>query len=141
MSTSLQSKTLQCLSAMDPILRGHSQTGSELRKLTAMMDHLLPDVDTHQEILQYNVDQSLPSFQDGDDVVRWWACVDDTGKYPGLCQAVKAAMSIFHGPLVESSFNIIDKKSTSFNIIQRNPDCQIYSTEQKAECCGYVQPR
>ena len=84
------------------------------------MNHLLPDVDTHQEILQYNVDQSLPSFQDGDDVVRWWACVDDTGTYPGLCQAVKAAMSIFHGPLVESSFNImgniIDQRSTSMNI-------------------------
>lgn len=84
------------------------------------MDHLLPDVDTHQAILQYNLDQSLPSFQDGDDVVRWWACVDDTGKYPGLCQAVNAAMSIFHGLLVESSFNImaniIDKKSTTFNI-------------------------
>ena len=82
------------------------------------MDHLLPDVDTHQEILQYNVDQSLPSFQDGDDVVRWWACVDYTGKYPGLCQAVKAAMSIFHGPLVESSFNImgniIDQRTFTF---------------------------
>lgn len=33
----LQSKTLQCLSAMDPVVRGHSQTGFELKKLTQMI--------------------------------------------------------------------------------------------------------
>ena len=109
------------MSAVDPVVRGHSQTLVKLRKLIELMGHLLPpDADTHQEILRYNVDQTLPSYQDGEDVVKWWASVFDTGKYPGLCQAVKAAMSIFHGPLVESSFNvmgnIIDQRSTSMNI-------------------------
>lgn len=48
------------------------------------------------------------------------ASVFKTGKYPGQCQAVKAALSIFHCPLVESSFNllgdIIDPRCTSMNI-------------------------
>ncbi|KAJ8346615.1 hypothetical protein SKAU_G00280160 [Synaphobranchus kaupii] len=117
----LQSKTLQCLSAVDPVVRGHTKTGFKLKKLTYTMSHLLPpDADTHQEILQYSVDHTLPTFKEGDDVVRLWSSVFETGKYPGLCQAVKAAMSIFHGPLVESSFNlmgdIIDPRSTSMNI-------------------------
>lgn len=110
----LQSETLQSLSAVDPIVRGHSLTTVNLRKLTHMMGHLLPpDADTDQEILRFNVDQALPSFQNGEDVVKWWAVVFNTGKYPALCQAVKAALSIFHGALVESSFsvmgNIIDQ--------------------------------
>ncbi|GAA6081357.1 uncharacterized protein LOC116222886 [Tachysurus ichikawai] len=73
-----------------------------------------------QEILHYSVDQALPTFTDGDDIVSWWASVFETGKYPGQSQAVKAALSIFHGPLVESSFNlmgdIIDPRRTSMSI-------------------------
>lgn len=85
------------------------------------MSHLLPcNIDTDREILRYNVDQALPSYEEGGDVVQWWACVFKTEKYPALSQAVKAALSIFHGPLVESSFssmgNIIDQKSTSMKI-------------------------
>ncbi|KAK5871859.1 hypothetical protein PBY51_012600 [Eleginops maclovinus] len=92
-----------------------------LRELIHMMGHLLPpDADTDQEILRFNVDQALPSFQHGEDVVKWWAVVFNTGKYPALCQAVKAALSIFHGALVESSFSvmgtIIDQRSTSMKI-------------------------
>ncbi|GAA6086813.1 uncharacterized protein LOC116222886, partial [Tachysurus ichikawai] len=64
---SLQSKTLQCLSAIDLVVRGHSQTGFELKKLTQMLSHMLPpDADTHQEILHYSADQALPTFTDGD---------------------------------------------------------------------------
>lgn len=118
---SLQSVVLQSLSAVDPVVRGHSQTAVHLRKLLELMSHLLPcDIDADQDILRYNVDQALPSFEEGGDVVQWWACVFKTGKYPALSQAVKAALSIFHGPLVESSFsgmgNIIDPKSTSMKI-------------------------
>lgn len=40
------------------------------------MSHLLqPDAESHEEILQYSVDQTLPTFKKGDDVVRWWASV------------------------------------------------------------------
>ena len=85
------------------------------------MGHFLPgEGDSHQEVLQYGVDQTLPAFQEGDNSVSWWAAVFDTGRYPALSQAVKAALSVFHGPLVESSFNmmsdIIDPRSTRMSI-------------------------
>lgn len=64
--------TLQCLSAVDPIARGHSKTGHLLRRLAEMLNQFLPaDVDVQQEVLQYGVDQSLPTFKEGDDAVSW----------------------------------------------------------------------
>lgn len=117
----LQSVVLQSLSAVDPIARGHSQTAVHLKKLLGMTSHLLPgDADGEREVLQYNVDQALPKFEEGGDVVQWWAAVFKKEKYPALSQAVKAALSVFHGALVESSFsamgNIIDPKATSMKI-------------------------
>ncbi|CAL8239609.1 unnamed protein product [Gadus morhua 'NCC'] len=113
--------TLQCLSAVDPIARGHSKTGRLLRRLAEMFTQFLPaDGDVQQEVLQYGVDQSLQTFREGDDAVSWCAAVFETGRYPGLSMAVKAALSVFHGPTVESSFSlmseIIDSKSGSMNI-------------------------
>ena len=106
---------------MDTVVRGHSQAGFQLKRLTEIMSHLLPpDADTHQEILLYREHRTLPTFKTGDDVVIWWASVFEMERYLGLYQAVKAAMSIFHVPLVESSFNltdnIIDPRSISMNI-------------------------
>lgn len=134
----LQSQTLQSLSAIDPLLRGHSQTVLHLRKLMEKLGHLLPpDADTHLEILQYDVDNTLPSFEDA---VKWWASVFDKGKYPALCKAVKAAFSIFHGPLVESSFsvmgNVIDERSTSMNISTFSAIQTIKYTLQCRKQCG-----
>lgn len=47
----LESMTLQCLSAVDPIARGHSKTGRLLRRLVEMLNQFLPaDVDVQQEV-------------------------------------------------------------------------------------------
>ena len=47
----LESMTLQCLSAVDPIARGHSKTGHLLRRLAEMFTKFLPaDVDVQQEV-------------------------------------------------------------------------------------------
>lgn len=47
----LESMTLQCLSAVDPIARGHSKTGHLLRELMEMLSKFLPaDVDVQQEV-------------------------------------------------------------------------------------------
>ncbi|XP_060758384.1 uncharacterized protein LOC132869046 [Neoarius graeffei] len=44
----------------------------------------------------------------------------DTGRYPALTKTAQAALSVFHGPLIESSFSymseIIDSKSGSMSI-------------------------
>lgn len=66
------------------------------------------------------MDQSLPTFTDGEDAVSWWADVSDTGRYPALTKTAQTALSVFHGPLIESSFSymseIIDSKSGSMSI-------------------------
>lgn len=91
----LESPVLRSLSALDPALRGHSQAG-------------------------INMVPCLATFREGDDMVDWWAHVFESSKYPALCKVVKGALSIFHGPLVESSFNsmgdIINPKSTNMSI-------------------------
>ena len=73
-----------------------------------------------KEIRQYQGWSTLPEFEDGIRIDVWWGRVDLSKKYPCLCKMVKAVLSCFHGPQVESSFNvmndIIDNKSGRINI-------------------------
>ena len=107
----LSSRTLIALSSLDPLLRGHSQATIQLKRLGGMLDHLLPAVnDIHKEILLYNIDLNMPTFKEGDSMVEWWGHVFDNGpKYPALSAMVKCALSIFHGPRVESSFSLMNE--------------------------------
>ncbi|KAI9547193.1 hypothetical protein NQZ68_020014 [Dissostichus eleginoides] len=102
-------------------VRGHSQAGFELKKLTYLMSYQLPpDADTHQEILQYSVNQTLPTFREGDDVVSWWASVFEMGKISRPVSRCKSCH--FHLPwslggiLINLMGDIIDPRSTSMNI-------------------------
>ena len=117
----LKSKTLQALSSIDPVVRGHSQAVIQLKELASIMKHLVPpESDPTMEIIRYNVDPNLANYKDGDDIVKWWVHVISLGKYPALTQVIRGALSVFHGPLVESSFSlmgdVIDKKSTNMRI-------------------------
>ena len=123
----LNSRTLQALSALDPLVRGHSETGILLKRLSGpgMMGHLVPpQCDVPLEVVKFNVDSTLPLYSDGDNMVNWWAKVMDTGRYPGLNHVVRGALSIFHGPMVESSFSamgdIITNKSTKMSVATYN---------------------
>lgn len=99
----LASPTLMALSALDPCLRGHSQAGIHLKRLSGLLRHMLPTGDVHLEIVRYNLDVSLPKFNDGDCVVEWWGHVfQRREKYPALITLVKCGLSVFHGPKVES---------------------------------------
>lgn len=53
-------------------------------------------------------------------MVEWWAHVLAQTLYPALGNVVEGALSVFHGPRVESSFSwmndIIDTRSTNINI-------------------------
>ena len=74
------------------------------------------------EVRKLLVDAQLPSpvdsKRDDIDCLTWWISVSK--KYPVIFRVVRAVLSIFHGPRVESSFStmgdIIDKKSGRMNI-------------------------
>ncbi|KAG5286163.1 hypothetical protein AALO_G00011670 [Alosa alosa] len=117
----LKSKTLQALSSIDPVVRGHSQAVTQLKELANILKHLVPtECDPSLDILRYNVDPNLPNYQDGDDIVKWWAHVFRLEKYPALTQVVRGALSIFHGPLVEASFSLMGDvmRIATFNAVQ-----------------------
>ncbi|KAL2102116.1 hypothetical protein ACEWY4_001284 [Coilia grayii] len=118
----LNSPTLIALSALDPLLRGHSQATIQLKRLGGMLSHLLPEnQDLQRELVHFNVDLTLPRYKEGDGVVEWWGHVfDQPGKYPTLSALVKCCLSIFHGPRVESSFSlmneVLDQRSGNMNV-------------------------
>ncbi|KAL6473244.1 hypothetical protein MHYP_G00194320 [Metynnis hypsauchen] len=118
----LNSPTLIALSALDPLLRGHSQATLQLKRLSAMLNPLLPeDQDLSRELVQFSVDLTLPRYKEGDGMVDWWGHVfHQPGKYPALSALAKCCLSIFHGPRVESSFSlmneIIDQRSGNMNV-------------------------
>ena len=119
----LNSPTLQSLSSIDPLAWGHSITVDHLKHLSSneILGRWVPsDCDIHKEILLYNVDLSLKEAEKNN-VVSWWSSLLETGKYPGLCAVACAALSIFHGPMVEASFSamndIIDVKSNRLSML------------------------
>ncbi|KAK5895544.1 hypothetical protein CgunFtcFv8_009229 [Champsocephalus gunnari] len=74
----LVSLTLTAMSALDPLLRGHSQATIQLKRLSGMLRHLLPaDQDIQRELVRFNVDLTIPSFKEGESMVEWWGHVFD----------------------------------------------------------------
>lgn len=57
------------------------------------------------QVKDYQIDRTLPMFEGRID--KWWSTVCCTGRYPVLCKIVFTLLSCFHGPQVESSFNIM----------------------------------
>ena len=114
----------------------HHQIQKPLASLPKSLTNvLLPEekVLYETQILNYMVDPSLPVYMpptkiDKDETSgksnskaleksndpnvysradEWWAAVKKTGRYNQLTKVAFAALSCFHGPLVESSFNSI----------------------------------
>ena len=112
---------LMCLSGLDPTAIRHSASYACLNKLADFFLTILTSTEKTnnylKEISTLQFDESLPSVLDENDVPvqlnLWWAKIFQTSNYPVLSQVVKACLSIFSGPHVESSFslmsNIIDK--------------------------------
>ena len=138
----IDNKLLVALSAIDPILQKSQYSGKYLRTLPNEVTNILaPDEKEEYEIqvTNYMSDVSLPIYippelaqEDKSDsnnerhcsgvpkpkvidrIDEWWHEVKKTGRYDSLSKMVFAVLSIFHGPLVESSFNsmgyIMDSK-------------------------------
>ena len=117
-----------CLSGLDPTAIGHSTSYACLKKLADFFPSILMSTEKtdnyFKEISTLQVDESLPSALEENNVPvqldLWWAKIFQTSHYPVLSQVVKACLSIFSAPHVESSFslisNIIDKRSNRMNI-------------------------
>ena len=65
------------------------------------------------------IDNSLKVLTSGDSLDIWWNYIFKSERYPCLSKVVKAALSIFTGPQIET-FNmmndIIDKRSSRMGI-------------------------
>lgn len=119
----LDNPLLRAVSAIDPVVRGHSQSCKALKSLKGMVpcNMTLEDEDQFDlQVHRFQVDNKLPAADDDTRVDVWWASVMATGRYSALCSIVKAVLSIFHGPQVESSFNlmgdIMDQKSSRMTV-------------------------
>ena len=115
----LNNSLLKSISCTDPTVRGHLEGSKGLKRLSQHLSHFLSEPeqsDVILEITKFQVDNKLPEYSAESDFVAWWTQVTKTKKYPALCKMITAVMSIFHGPQVESSFNlmgdVVDIRST-----------------------------
>ena len=115
----LDSRTLKALSALNPEKRHESGFKANMKELLPILGHLLTDSQKEQaadEIPEFISNDSLPKLNDGR-VDVWWGTLSVC---PTLKVIAKAALSIFHGPQVESSFSlmkdIMNKKAGSMAV-------------------------
>lgn len=117
----IENKTIRYMSVLDPYFVGHTQTEQALKSLAEKMPQALGKEDLGQlsvDVARYNVDQQvhqLASEYSEDDPVDsgYWAKVFslksfDQVRYPALKKLVSSLLTIFSGPLIESTFNIMD---------------------------------
>jgi hypothetical protein len=117
----IANKTIRILSVLDPNFVGHSLTESSLKIIAKK----LPQVFTAYELGQlsvdaasYNVDQQEKQFssdykeEDPIDTCFWKRVFSlqslNQVKYLALKKLVTSVLTIFSGPLIESTFNIMD---------------------------------
>lgn len=67
---------------------------------------------------RFQADDCLP--HETERVDSWWGVIKKSGQYSALSKVAIAACAIFHGPIVESSFNtmgdIMDPKSSNMAV-------------------------
>lgn len=124
----VESKLLKALSAIDPLFvtSANALILTRLLSLPQMIKNILSDEEEEvyeKEVRLLLVDSDLPPAMDDDgknevDCLTWWSSISAT--YPCIFRMVTTVLSIFHGPRVESSFNImgdvIDAKSGRINM-------------------------
>ncbi|XP_026101701.1 uncharacterized protein LOC113073044 [Carassius auratus] len=114
---------LTSLSALTPSLIQSDAVVGAFTTLGEALPNVVPPEEIGQlveECRAYQMDADMllrvPNYIEGDCLVDvdWWSHVASLKnaergvKYPTLCKLVKAILSIFTGPLVEGSFNLMD---------------------------------
>ena len=114
---------IKALSALDPIVHGHSVAKKEMDNLVEYFPTAIPISEKErvkEDITHYHLKKrdSFPEFKDSDRLDHWWAQV--LPNFPSLGPLIKASLSIITGPRVEQSFsmmnNIIHKKTSRINV-------------------------
>lgn len=115
----VDNKLLECLSSLDPEAKGHSLSLRLLKRLPQFLRTVIKEDEEdeyekevhrfHSSVLEQNAIKRID---------HWWA--SQTTAYPKLSKVALAALTCFHGPLVEGAFNIMgdimDVKSASLGI-------------------------
>ena len=88
-----------------------SQTHEKLLPLKSYLEPFISidnSWDFTTELKNYVIDSDLPQPQETERLDGWWTKIFETKHYPILSSLVKASLSIFTGPIVESSFSIMN---------------------------------
>ena len=112
---------------MNPSTRGHSLSISLLENLREATKLFFQEENEQenlsQETVAFQVDQKIPSFIEGDLADMWWcdSVINHPDcRYQSLSKLAMISFSVFHGPLIESTFSgmsqIIDCHSTRTKI-------------------------
>ena len=117
----MENKFLKSVSAIDPqlIRSPNSLVLKRLLNLPSCIKVLSNDQEEvyEKEVRKLLSSSNLPASGDVECLV-WWKLIKHS--YPCLIKVVTAALSVFHGPCVESSFNVMgdamDKKSSQMNM-------------------------
>ena len=117
----IANKTIRLFSVLDPYFVGHSQTEKSFMILAEKLPQLFSADELGQlsvDVARYNVDQQVKQFaseykeEDPIDTFFWKKVFSlqsfNQVKYPALKKIVTSLLTIFSGPLIESTFNIMD---------------------------------
>lgn len=117
---------LKSILGIDPTDRGHHSTLLKFKRLPELTQNALTQdkISYNLEVHKYQIDKKLASPSDTDGKImrldEWWAKVFADGSYPALSKMVKAILSCFHGPQVESAFSsmssVLDKECGHMSI-------------------------
>jgi len=120
LSLPLGNKTLRRLAALDPKLANHSQTSASLKWLCQSLPNMFNDMEAGKlavEVDRYCVSQQVKELASeyNDDRIDtgYWGKVfglkiSSEVCFPTLKKLISALLTVFSGPLIESTFNIMD---------------------------------
>ena len=114
----VENPLLEFMTGLDPNSRQMSQTHEKLISLKSFFEPFISidnSFDFTAELRNYVINFDLPQTQETGRLDVWWNKIFETKRYPILRSVVKASLSIFTGPMAESSFSmmndIIDSQS------------------------------
>lgn len=124
----LQKSAFVKFTGLDPELRGQTDTFNALKKLAHSLPNVIPEEESSEldrELRLYQVDSALKAPAEKLSIEKFWFSIfqmkqGGEAKYPYLSKLVKAVLTCFQGPHVESAFNhmgnIMTSNRTSLNI-------------------------